>query len=156
MNHEQIMAHPMQAFLPAVSHKLHLLGMVIHNINKGINKSINGTGLLVRTFYLAPQLYFKVTCTCELTMLRLTNISFSQDLDANLTRSSLKITCPAFLYPEYLEKSAGWSQVFMLFKCIPGKNFDLEFQGFLWLRDVLHCLLSFCFICLLCSLFSEL
>lgn len=43
----------------------------------------------------------------------------------------------------------------MIFKCIPGKNFDLEFQGFLWLRDVLHYLLSFCFICLLCSLFQN-
>lgn len=43
----------------------------------------------------------------------------------------------------------------MLFKCIPGKNFDLEFQGFLWLRDVLHYLLSSCFICLLCPLFQN-
>lgn len=91
------------------------LGMVIHNINKGINKSINGTGLLGRTFYLAPQLYFKVTCTCELTMLRLTNISFSQGSDANLTCSSLKITCPAFSLLWILRKVSRMEPSFYAF-----------------------------------------
>lgn len=110
-------------------------------------------GYLGEPFYLAPQLYFKVNGTWELTMLRLTNISFSQGSDANLTCSSLKITCPAFLYPEYLEKSAGWSQVFMLFKCIPGKTLTLSFKAFG--LEMFHCLLSFCFICLLCSLFQN-